>query len=101
MEEEAISTITSHNVIFAPVAPTMVLADRDKIGQVISNFLSNAVKYSPLGTNIQVTCITVGNIAQLSVKDEGLGIKPDHLDKLFERYYRVQDSGMGTVSRSE
>jgi PAS domain S-box-containing protein len=98
MEEEAISTITSHNVVFAPVAPTMVFADRDKIGQVISNFLSNAVKYSPLGTNIQVSCITVGNIAHISVKDQGLGIKPDHLDKLFERYYRVQDNSLGTIA---
>lgn len=45
--EESLATISTHQVIFAPVETTFVDADRDKIGQVITNLISNAVKYSP------------------------------------------------------
>ena len=91
VEEESIVTITSHEIIFAPVEETFVTADRDKIGQVINNFISNAVKYSPPGTTIHVACITVDNTAQVCVKDEGMGVKPEDRDKIFDRYYRVKD----------
>ncbi|WP_428331496.1 PAS domain-containing protein [Mucilaginibacter sp.] len=91
VEEETVVTVTSHQVIFAPVQETFVNADRDKIGQVFNNFISNAVKYSPLGTTINVACINVGNSVQVSVKDEGRGIRPEDQQKLFERYYRVKD----------
>jgi two-component system sensor histidine kinase VicK len=90
VEEESIATVTSHKVVFAPVLETHVVADRDKIGQVINNIISNAVKYSPLGTTIHIACVTVGNQAQVSVSDEGFGIKIDDQQKLFDRYYRVE-----------
>jgi two-component system sensor histidine kinase VicK len=90
VEEESIATMTSHKVVFAPVVETYVVADRDKIGQVINNFISNAVKYSPLGTTIHIACVTVDNQAQVSVSDEGLGIKAEDQQKLFDRYYRVE-----------
>ncbi|TDO24472.1 ATP-binding protein [Pedobacter duraquae] len=91
IEGETILTVSSHTVIFAPVEETFVNADRDKIGQVINNFLSNAVKYSPAGSTINVACTTVNNQAQISVRDQGNGIKPEDQQKLFERYYRVKD----------
>ena len=98
-EEESVATISSHTVIFAPVEPTVVLADRDKIGQVITNFINNAVKYSASGTIINVACITtVGGNAQVSVKDRGLGIAQTDIPKLFERYYRVEGNGMKSIS---
>ena len=92
VEEESVVTVTSHKVIFAPVVKTCVVADRDKVGQVINNFISNAVKYSPLGSTIQIACVTVGNHAQVSVQDEGFGIKPEDQQKLFDRYYRVESN---------
>jgi len=97
-EEEIISTISSHKVIFAPVEETIVNADRDKIGQVVNNLISNAVKYSVAGTTIQVACVTIDNKALISVRDEGMGIKPQDAAKIFERYYRVEGSQMFSIS---
>ena len=92
VEEESVATVTSHQVVFAPVEETYVIADRDKIGQIVNNFISNAVKYSPLGSTINVACETVGNHTQLNVKDKGLGIKIEDQHKLFDRYYRVESN---------
>jgi two-component system, OmpR family, sensor histidine kinase VicK len=88
--DETILFTSSHNITFVPCASIPVNADRDKIGHVISNLLSNAVKYSPKKMDIEVQCELIDNLAQVSVKDEGMGIKPHHLEKLFEPYYRVE-----------
>lgn len=98
MEAEAIATISSHNVVFQSVLPTWVIADKDKIGQVIENLISNAVKYSPGGTTIQVACVTVNNNAQVSIKDEGIGIQSEDIDKLFDRYYRVESPKLKSIA---
>ena len=90
-EEEFTIIIISHKVVFAPVAETFVNADRDKIGQVINNLISNAVKYSSPGTTIQVACVAINNMVNVSVKDEGMGIGKKDIKKLFERYYRAED----------
>jgi PAS domain S-box-containing protein len=88
--EEVNLTVSSHLIHFVQCPPIMVHADRDKIGSVISNFISNAVKYSPKGNNIEVACQTTHAELVLSVKDEGMGIKPGDLEKIFDRYYRVE-----------
>jgi len=97
-EDEVRSTISSHQIIFAPVVETFVKADRDKIGQVVNNLISNAVKYSPGGSTIEVACVTLNNNALVSVKDEGIGIDTKDVNRLFERYYRVDNENMGTIS---
>jgi len=97
-EEESISTISSHKVIFAPVEPTPIEADRDKIGQVINNLISNAVKYSPTGSVINVACISIDKCVQVSVKDQGMGISPEDQHKLFDRFYRVESSAMTNIN---
>lgn len=97
-EDEVISTVSSHKIIFAPVEETIVNADRDKIGQVINNLISNAVKYSVAGTTIQVACVTIENRAVISVRDQGMGIKTQDAAKIFERYYRVEGSQMFSIS---
>lgn len=77
----------------------LIYADYDKITSVIVNLLSNAVKYAPLAKQIEVKCELVDQMAQVSVRDYGMGIQPQDIDKLFERYYRVQSdshiSGFG------
>jgi PAS domain S-box-containing protein len=97
-EEETIATISSHQVIFAPVETTVLMADHDKIGQVINNLISNAVKYSPAGSTINVACITINNTAQLSVKDQGMGIAAADQARLFDRFYRVESKEMETIN---
>ena len=88
--DENAMTNSNHSITFLPGSPIMVNADRDKVGYVINNFLSNAIKYSPKGKNIQVHCKIRDNTALISVKDEGMGIKAQDIGKLFERYYRVE-----------
>ncbi|HEC0197052.1 TPA: hypothetical protein R1Q24_005327, partial [Escherichia coli] len=97
-EEEALSIVTTHRILFKPVQPTPVFADYDKITQVINNLISNAVKYSPAGSQIEVSCVTVNGMAQLSVRDQGMGISEKDLDKLFDRYYRVEGDQMKSIS---
>lgn len=91
VEEESVMTGGSHEVIFASVEEIFIDADRDKIGHVINNFMSNAIKYSPFGSTINVACKRIGNLVEVAVKDEGRGIKKEDQQKLFERYYRVKD----------
>lgn len=98
MVEETTQTTLGHNITLLPCEPITVNADQDKIGSVISNLLSNAVKYSPKSTNITVCCEINNDMARVSVKDEGLGIKPQDIEKLFERYYRVDSKQTQTIS---
>ncbi|WP_342648318.1 ATP-binding protein [Mucilaginibacter sp. CSA2-8R] len=90
VEEETLTTINSHRIIFTPASSVWLSADRDKIGQVINNYISNAAKYSPAGTTIKIDYILESNKLRLSVKDEGIGIPSEEQGQLFERYYRVK-----------
>jgi two-component system, OmpR family, sensor histidine kinase VicK len=96
-EEESLATITTHKVIFKPVEFTPVEADREKIMQVLINFINNAVKYSPPGSNIQVACVTHNRMARVSVTDEGIGISACEQQHVFDRFYRVESEQMKTV----
>lgn len=98
MISEAELTMPTHNLTFKDCPVVVVHADRDKIGSVISNLLSNAVKYSPRGDLIEVTCNVEGDNVKLSVKDYGMGIRPDEIDHIFERYYRVQSNHRQHIS---
>ncbi len=81
-----------------PCEPVLVWADRDKIGSVISNLLSNAVKYSPNKHLVVVKCEIKDNNAEVSIKDEGLGIDHDDALRLFERFYRVDHKDNPNIS---
>ena len=97
-EEETISTIVSHHILFSSVETTFVWADRDKIGQVLNNLISNAVKYSPLGTTIQISCIPLNGKLQFSVQDRGIGISESDIKQIFDRYYRVESNNVKSIA---
>lgn len=96
--EEISITVTSHVINFTPCQPVMVNADRDKISSVISNLVSNAVKYSPKGKHIEIKCELQDQNVIVSVKDEGMGIKPQDMDMIFDRYYRVESAHTQHIS---
>jgi len=96
--EEISITTHSHEIVMLPGDQCTITADADKIGQVINNFLSNAVKYSPAGSRIEVAVKTAGNKVNISVKDQGMGINPGDLDKIFDRFYRVQNQHAQNIS---
>lgn len=66
-----------------------VQADRDAIHQVFVNFIDNAIKYAPGGTEVQLGARAREGVVEFFVRDFGLGIPSEHLPRLFERFYRV------------
>lgn len=100
-EEETRLHVSSHSLLFTTAEPVMVYADKDKIGHVLSNLISNAVKYSPPGSTIEVHAQKQDGQAVVSVKDEGIGVSREDIPRLFERYFRAsrlegqQISGFG------
>jgi signal transduction histidine kinase len=95
---DATEIMSSHELIFEPCGTALVQADKEKIGQVITNFLSNAVKYSGHGKQIFVTCSQNQGMVQVSVRDQGIGIKTQDIDKLFNRFYRIENTNTKTIS---
>ncbi len=69
-----------------------VLADRDKLEQVLINLLDNALKYSPEQSSITITAIDAGEMLKISITDNGLGIPAKDLPRIFERFFRVDEA---------
>jgi signal transduction histidine kinase len=80
-----------HDIVFENRSVINVNADREKIGQVISNFISNAIKYSSKNTSVVVELTTTDNSVKIAVKDNGIGIKQTDQQNIFQRFYRVQN----------
>lgn len=66
-----------------------VLADKEKTAWVLTNLLSNAIRYSYDNATVFVNVAQVGNQIQFSVTDGGQGIPPQYIDKIFDRYFRI------------
>ena len=69
-----------------------VLADVDRVVQVLSNLLTNALRHTPDGGRVVVKAEASGDGVAFEVTDTGTGIAPEHLERLFERFYRVEKS---------
>tara|TARA_R100001369_G_scaffold29172_4_gene52737 strand:+ start:226142 stop:230572 length:4431 start_codon:yes stop_codon:yes gene_type:complete len=77
----------------------MVNADRDRIGQVLINFVTNAIKYSPDDQNIKIKVFqTEDNSVSVSVKDRGIGIEKKDQKNIFKRFYRVSGKNEETFA---
>lgn len=85
------STSTAHIITLQGTLDKNVYADKNRVEQVVLNLLLNAVKYSPPHTKIAVTMKQGEKFVTVSVKDQGIGIDKKHLEKIFERFYRIQD----------
>lgn len=80
-KEKKIALVVTHN-------SQEVIGDPDKIEQVIENLVNNAIKYTNSGT-VEINVIDQTEQIIIEVKDSGIGISPEHLDKLFDRFYRT------------
>jgi signal transduction histidine kinase len=70
----------------------LVRADEDRIGQVLLNLVGNALQYTPAGGHVHVRAQREGDHVRVAVTDTGLGLRPEHLPHVFERFYRVDRS---------
>ena len=96
--DETTLTITTHPIVFHPGTPLKVCADRIKIGNVVSNLISNAIKYSERGRHIHIWCRQVEGNIETGVRDEGIGLHQQDVHKLFTRFYRVQNNLTQNIS---
>lgn len=96
--DELQMTTGEHHIRLNTNEEVFLSADRDKVGSVLSNFLSNAVKYSPKETNIDVTFVHNGEMVTVSVKDQGMGLRSEDKEKVFDRYYRVESAEMHHIA---
>src|SRR6267143_1413474 len=67
----------------------VVMADPDLLAQAVTNVVANAIKYSPPAGEIRVSVRTDGNDLLIEVADKGYGIAPEHVKRIFEKFYRV------------
>lgn len=91
-----------HNIdVDVSGAPESAVLDRKTVALVMSNLLSNAIKFSGGNPDIQVKCKDSGDFICISVRDNGIGIPQNEIDKIFKRYYRgtkasgIPGSGIG------
>lgn len=93
--QESIETLENlaerRRIIFKPANSLLIFADRFRIYQVLTNLISNAIKYSPAGTDIVVSAYKSGSKIRVDVEDYGIGIEKTEVDKIFERLYQVAD----------
>jgi two-component system sensor histidine kinase ChvG len=85
-----------------PLSEFKIAGHDSRIGQVVSNLIDNARSFSPAGGTVRITCRRVRGEVEILVDDEGPGIRPEALDKIFERFYTDrpeqgfgQNSGLG------
>lgn len=97
--DEVQHTATQHDIVYVPTSQQYTInADRDRIAQVITNFLTNAIKYSPESDRVDVEVSSTDNEVRIAVKDYGIGIKPEEQPKIFNRFYRVEGRNEQTFS---
>lgn len=83
-EQKQLKLIT----VYAQALPN-VIADREKTAWVLTNLISNAIRYSTEGSEINISVKPMGDKINFEVRDYGKGIAPDYLKKIFDRYFRI------------
>ncbi|MDQ2682000.1 MAG: HAMP domain-containing histidine kinase [Chloroflexota bacterium] len=75
-----------------PEAPVMAAIDANRVRQLVTILLDNAIKYSPSGSTVTVIVALSGGVPTLAVRDSGIGIAEENLPRIFERFYRADES---------
>lgn len=98
IEKTYLETIATHRLVFDLDFQGDLYADKDKIEQVLINLINNAIKYAPSDTTITISAISKGDHIHVDVRDEGPGIKPEDQEKIFDRFYRVENDSTELIS---
>lgn len=95
---DAIQLTTKNHFIIISGKGGKVYGDKDRIGQVIINLLINAIKYSPDADKVVVRLSRLGQKVVVNVKDYGIGIEKKNQDKIFQRFYQIDNSPTPTTA---
>ena len=87
-------SITTHEVALIKNEPAKIYGDETTIKQMIRVFLDNAVKYTPEGGTIKVNSEVKGKKILLSISDTGIGIAPENVNKIFDRFFRIDSEDL-------
>lgn len=104
---DGIQANLSGQQIITDIADTELFGDKNRLEQVITNFLSNGIKYAPDGKELIITAKVKEDTLRLSVRDQGIGIPAEKVKHIFERFFRVEESnnfsglGLGLYISSE
>ena len=99
LEERAKSHEVALHISISPDLPA-ILGEAHRLERVFTNLITNAIKYAGKGKSVYITVSRASNYVTVSVADNGIGISPDHLPHIFDRFYRVpgeerRKEGMG------
>jgi signal transduction histidine kinase len=84
-------------VLGIPAKVPKLKGDRDRLAVVLNNLIGNAIKYTPNNGRVDVTCIVENDRLRIVVKDTGVGITAEDHEKIFEKFYRVNDEAVAKV----
>jgi heavy metal sensor kinase len=86
--------------VIAPNEPVWILADLHSMQRLLTILIDNAMRYTPSGGSVELRAVQQDGVAILSVRDTGIGIAPEHLPRIFDRFYRVDRTRDGTSGGS-
>ncbi len=98
MVQDLQHAVPTHRISLQTTGPAPVVADQDRISQVLVNYITNAIKYSPAADTVIVKVDRQGSEIVVSVQDFGIGIAPSEFQRIFERFYRAQGKEEQTYS---
>ena len=76
-------------IVLGEISDTTVLGDRDQLIMAFHNLIENAINYSPEDTKVSVSASVIEGLVEISVADQGIGISESELERIFERFYRI------------
>ena len=90
IDQSQVTADSRHIIVSSSeIVDCVILGDREQLIMAIQNLIENAINYSPEGTKVTVTSKIDHGIVEISVTDQGIGIPESELDRIFERFYRV------------
>jgi len=93
---EELARTTTRNLEMHLEELPLVIADKERIGQVVINLITNAIKYSQKDSVVTIKTTPVANGVRVSIKDEGKGIAEEEQKKIFDRFYRITTNNFDT-----
>ena len=88
-QSELNATARNIEIIYSAQEPVWIKGDHGQVTMAVSNLIENAINYSPEGTRVAVALRMNDGLAEISVTDQGIGIPEKDLERIFERFYRV------------